>query len=199
MSMENYPPDWAQRRKEVIKRDGRKCSNCGATRENAQLHAHHVRPLSEGGGNSLDNLITLCRDCHVDAHRENKSIDVLPVKWKECKLCKHEFMNRRSDYEKYCSKGCYLKHQRANFINVIDGSKGHCPVCFNEMDMQVCPTCGHMDGDKTDREGVDASKINIKKLLFHAIRWEHEGGHGENSIREFFDGHDEYSYERMFG
>ena len=32
------------------------------------LHAHHIVPISEGGSNTLENLITLCSDCHKERH-----------------------------------------------------------------------------------------------------------------------------------
>ena len=28
------------------------------------IEAHHIIPVSEGGKDMLDNLITLCKDCH---------------------------------------------------------------------------------------------------------------------------------------
>ena len=36
------------------------------------MEVHHVVPLMEGGPNNQDNLVSLCRDCHLKAHRELK-------------------------------------------------------------------------------------------------------------------------------
>jgi hypothetical protein len=69
--MSEYPPDWNSRRKEVYRRDNYRCQNCGAKGGrigNAELHAHHITPKSEGGSHSLLNLKTLCKDCHNDIH-----------------------------------------------------------------------------------------------------------------------------------
>ena len=54
------PEDWQARRREVLKRDGRKCKHCG-TRN--RLGVHHItpRPL---GTHDPKNLVTLCDDCH---------------------------------------------------------------------------------------------------------------------------------------
>lgn len=66
-----YPPDWAARQAKCIERDDHKCRLCGATET---LHVHHVKPISFGGPHSLQNLITLCRKCHMKQgyyeHRE---------------------------------------------------------------------------------------------------------------------------------
>lgn len=51
---------WARLVKE---RDENRCryEGCGATEE---LEAHHIIPVSQGGENTLDNGITLCREHH---------------------------------------------------------------------------------------------------------------------------------------
>lgn len=30
---------------------------------------HHIKPLSKGGGNDLENLMALCKSCHAKIHR----------------------------------------------------------------------------------------------------------------------------------
>lgn len=61
------------RRKRVLQRDGFTCQDCGClvgSMEDPQPtgHVHHVTPLSEGGTSRMDNLLTLCVDCHADRH-----------------------------------------------------------------------------------------------------------------------------------
>lgn len=68
---DKYPSDWNTRRKTVYKRDNYRCQKCGARGGkygNAELHAHHVRPISEGGSHRYSNLKTVCRSCHADIH-----------------------------------------------------------------------------------------------------------------------------------
>lgn len=55
---------WAKLRAHVRQRDGG-CRRCGAT---TRLEVHHVIPLSRGGTNDPDNLVTLCRTCHRASH-----------------------------------------------------------------------------------------------------------------------------------
>jgi 5-methylcytosine-specific restriction endonuclease McrA len=61
-----YPDNWNELSESVKHRDGHKCTDCGAS--GVELHVHHVIPLSKGGTNDLDNLTTLCRQCHSMIH-----------------------------------------------------------------------------------------------------------------------------------
>lgn len=62
-----YGPDWERLRIQVLARDGCRCTECGETWLN-YLEIHHIQPLGAGGTNELDNLVTLCRLCHLKAH-----------------------------------------------------------------------------------------------------------------------------------
>ncbi|MBI4298456.1 MAG: HNH endonuclease [Chloroflexi bacterium] len=61
-----YPPNWADLSQSIKKRDRFRCTQCGAS--DVELHVHHVVPLSQGGSNDLDNLVTLCASCHSEIH-----------------------------------------------------------------------------------------------------------------------------------
>jgi len=66
-----YPENWDILRREAYKRDDYQCRNCGAlggSQGGAELHAHHIVPLSRGGSNVLSNLSTLCSTCHSLIH-----------------------------------------------------------------------------------------------------------------------------------
>ena len=52
-------------RKRVLERDGWRCQKCGSM-EN--LHVHHMKRRSQLGGDEMDNLITLCANCHGKCH-----------------------------------------------------------------------------------------------------------------------------------
>jgi len=60
-----YPPDWDERRAQVVQRDGDECSTCGNWKH---LHLHHITPLSKGGNNKTENLKLLCEKCHSKNH-----------------------------------------------------------------------------------------------------------------------------------
>lgn len=52
-------------RHECFKRDGYKCVECGATKEEKMLHCDHIIPVSQGGTDELCNLQTLCDNCNL--------------------------------------------------------------------------------------------------------------------------------------
>jgi len=49
----------------VLDRDGWKCQQCGRA---AELHVHHIQFRSGLGDDEVDNLITLCSECHRAVH-----------------------------------------------------------------------------------------------------------------------------------
>lgn len=53
-------------------RDGYKCQCCG--KKNCRLEVHHLLPRSRGGSDKLENLITLCSDCHHLAHSSEEQL-----------------------------------------------------------------------------------------------------------------------------
>ena len=61
---------WEQLREAAFERDGRACRNCGVDFDtgSVSLEAHFVVPPVHGGTVGVDNLVTLCRQCHATAH-----------------------------------------------------------------------------------------------------------------------------------
>lgn len=51
-------------RHEVFKRDGYRCRECGASKDETKLEIDHILPVARGGTNDIDNLQTLCRECN---------------------------------------------------------------------------------------------------------------------------------------
>ena len=62
-----------QLRKLVLARDGYKCVRCGKGIDEVQLHCHHLTgvELNPIESADVDNCITLCKEHHKDAHKEN--------------------------------------------------------------------------------------------------------------------------------
>lgn len=64
----DYGPRWPEIRKKVIVRDGNICQVCGCVGSASFLHVHHKIPFrsftSAEEANRLENLSTLCPDCH---------------------------------------------------------------------------------------------------------------------------------------
>ena len=58
-------------RKEVLKKDNYKCTNCGSKKD---LHAHHIKKWSEHPDlrHKVENGSTLCKTCHLRVHKRRK-------------------------------------------------------------------------------------------------------------------------------
>lgn len=70
-----YGENWEYQRKRTLERDGYSCRACGMNREEHRkeygfdIEVHHVVPVRKFDdpvdANSLGNLVTACRGCHV--------------------------------------------------------------------------------------------------------------------------------------
>ena len=70
-------------RNHILRRDDYTCQKCGELHRkinengiplpttDGELDVHHIIPVSEGGTDAPDNLITWCRKCHKEWHRKN--------------------------------------------------------------------------------------------------------------------------------
>lgn len=64
---------WRELRLQVLERDGFTCQHCWDEPAVSRLIAHHIVEVEDGGPDTMDNLLTLCRGCHVAHHsREAK-------------------------------------------------------------------------------------------------------------------------------
>jgi predicted restriction endonuclease len=52
-------------RKQVLERDNYTCIVCMIKFEPKDLHTHHKIPRRKKGSDDMDNLITVCKTCHV--------------------------------------------------------------------------------------------------------------------------------------
>lgn len=58
-------PKWKAKRQMVLERDNFRCRKCGTGKN---LDVHHIT-YDHLGNEPLDDLVTLCRDCHNDVHK----------------------------------------------------------------------------------------------------------------------------------
>ena len=89
-----YGVGWKTIKIEVRKRD-RVCTHCGKTpEENGRaLDVHHLEPFRFSGDNSLNNLVALCRSCHMraDDHGRSGAAKFLRTAGAVSKATKREF------------------------------------------------------------------------------------------------------------
>lgn len=65
--------EWRQRRLECYERDNWTCQDCGVhctSKDKQRIQAHHLVSRRLGGGDGLDNLVTLCASCHQRRERQ---------------------------------------------------------------------------------------------------------------------------------
>lgn len=55
-------PNWQRKRLEVLNRDNFTCKHCKDTE--TELHVHHLKYIKEPYDADLEDLVTLCKDCH---------------------------------------------------------------------------------------------------------------------------------------
>ncbi|HEX7588898.1 MAG TPA: DEAD/DEAH box helicase [Anaerolineae bacterium] len=69
----DYGPNWQTIRDRVRARDGYRCQSCGTAENGKAHHVHHKTPFrafaSREQANQLDNLVTLCPNCHRRAEQ----------------------------------------------------------------------------------------------------------------------------------
>ena len=58
---------WLNTQRQVFERDGFKCRHCRKGKR--ELHAHHLEARKDGGLDALENLVTLCKECHTGFHQ----------------------------------------------------------------------------------------------------------------------------------
>lgn len=61
---------------DVFKRDGFQCQYCGSCPPEVVLEVDHIKPVSKGGTNQVDNMITACFDCNRG--KSNGLLEVSP-------------------------------------------------------------------------------------------------------------------------
>ena len=63
----SWPPDWEERKRQVLRRNGSICSRCAKEKD---VYLVHDIPVFEGGTNELDNLVLICAACHASMYKE---------------------------------------------------------------------------------------------------------------------------------
>jgi hypothetical protein len=90
----------------------------GGPEGEAELHAHHLEEVSEGGNDSLENPVTLCSECHYDRHQRQQKSEAKDGKLYQCPepVCHGEFRTKHGAKVHYAvvhggqlSKGHYQK------------------------------------------------------------------------------------------
>lgn len=178
MSDHNYPSDWNQRRKRVFDQFDWICQGCDevvSADSDRELHAHHIRPISEGGSHSLENLLPLCKSCHHEVHKDTNSVDLRPRERYECSHCGIDFLSETAVAGSYCSSFCFYSSKAENFLKQIHSNHSICSTCFADVSGQdVCQNCGNWDFQETHRDELDEPPVDAENLVRHTLQIAYE-------------------------
>lgn len=113
---DGYGPQWPAISKAIRDRD-KVCQHCGKTPEqnSASLDVHHIVPVRVRRDHSPENLIALCRSCHLTITRtEEIAANPRPPRTYEkvCDVCGATFITGNYQW-KVCSPACKKKRQNA--------------------------------------------------------------------------------------
>jgi len=100
---------------EAFKRDGFQCGYCGRTPPVVILEADHVIPISKGGEDKLENIITSCLDCNRG--KSNILLTNIPSPLIENFSAIKEREKQLRAYEKFLKK---IRDREDRQINEID-------------------------------------------------------------------------------
>lgn len=87
---------------EVFKRDGFKCQYCGQTPPSVTLEVDHINPVSKGGEDDINNLITSCFDCNRG--KSNIELKRIPNTLQQNREILEERENQYIEYHKLLAK-----------------------------------------------------------------------------------------------
>ena len=87
---------------EVFKRDGFQCAYCGKTPPEVILEVDHIEPVSMGGTDDINNLLTACFDCNRG--KKNIKLDKIPAKLNENLEVLKEKEEQLKEYNKIIKK-----------------------------------------------------------------------------------------------
>ena len=101
---------------DIFKRDEFTCSYCGSKPPSVVLEIDHILPVSKGGENDIDNLVTSCFNCNRG--KSNKSLDSIPQKMQDKSVIIKEKGEQYAEYLKHVKK---LKKLNENSIDLVEG------------------------------------------------------------------------------
>jgi len=127
--------DWKEQRIMALERDKHICQRCGEKGE----EVHHITPYSVSKDNSLDNLLTLCKRCHL-IHERGYSVMLIDG---EDIIIKHVPEKVRLAFEKFANEdfdgntGLTLKHLMDFYIGLIPSGVEHLEVGLEKLEQEI--------------------------------------------------------------
>lgn len=102
---------------EVFKRDRFRCAYCGQSPPVVVLQIDHILPVSQGGNNDIDNLLTACQDCN--AGKSDKPLDQIP------RPLDDQMADRKEKREQVEEYNRFLAAERTRELETVDRIEDH--------------------------------------------------------------------------
>lgn len=102
---------------DVFKRDNFCCQYCGSTPPKVVLEVDHIIPVSKGGKNRMENLLTSCFDCNRG--KSNHLLDSIPKSVNEMVELLAEKMAQVKAFDKLVKKNQAAEESRIDEVEQV--------------------------------------------------------------------------------
>lgn len=102
----------------IIKRDKHTCRYCGRKPPEVELDIDYDLPVTEGGTENIDNLITLCRQCKIGKNFETSENDISD-EWQQIIKKREEDFEDIKKYWSTCMSYKFLDYDEEVIRNLI--------------------------------------------------------------------------------
>ena len=108
-----------------LMRDNFKCQNPKCKHSTKSLHAHHIIWRSKGGKDTIANLITLCKKCHVSLHLGKLKLSVAGVSGFKDMIAQRTMRGKAYLYKKLVNPELVFGYQTAERRKELGLDKTH--------------------------------------------------------------------------
>lgn len=160
------PASWRPKprklRHEVFKRDGYRCRECRASKDETSLEIDHILPVAKGGTNDIDNLQTLCCECN-----RMKYTDTWVGGETDLKVAQNELINLEEQLQdaKIGLKNATNEDDKIDYQFKIVKLNEKIPAVKNKVDALEQPELKRIER-KREKENENERKNKLFKKLY---------------------------------
>lgn len=132
---------------DVFKRDGFTCQYCGAHPPKVVLECDHIQPVSDGGLDEVDNLITSCFNCNRG--KAATPLEVAPKSLKDKAV-----------------EAAELEAQLQGYQDVLSAIRSRVEREAFDIAYRIYP---HMQGGTVSKADLQSIKLFLRRLGFDAV------------------------------
>lgn len=185
-------------RHEVFKRDGYRCRECGASKDETSLEIDHILPVAKGGTNDIDNLQTLCRECNRMKHTDEwvGGEDNIKIATNELNNLKRQLIDAESKLKQVTNDEDIIEYK----FKIKKLTEDYIPNAQDKIDKLL-----HESEIESAKIRLQQEKIEEKNMLFKKLyvqlddnlilklvnHFKLSGSSNEENLRLLVDGHSE--------